>query len=104
MEKLIKTEGITADEQETSIVIERNLDKMTIYTCDNVYITKLNKLIEKNSKDYKIIWTTKTGSKLEAPCKFLSLRAGTTVGTRKPMTVEQKAAFVKRTRGSRKTI
>ena len=53
-------------------------DKMTIYTSDNTWITKLNKLIIKNPEDYQIIWTNNTGSLLKVPVSLLTLRAGKT--------------------------
>ena len=43
------------DEQETSIVFERNSDKMTIWTSDNTMVTKLKKLMTNNPKEYKLV-------------------------------------------------
>ena len=72
--QLCKVENTSIDEQELSIVIERNSDKMVIYTSDNTWITKLNKLILQNPVDYKIVWTNASGSLVEAPANLLTLR------------------------------
>ena len=84
------------DEQETSIVFERNSDKMTIWTSDNTMVTKLKKLMTNNPKEYKLVSiSTYDGQpvayEFEAPKKFLTLKtAGRT------LTDEQRAALVER--------
>lgn len=64
--------GASADEQETTIVLSRTEDKMSIWTTDNTMVTKLRALMVKNPKDYKLVnISTRNGSpaayEFEAP-------------------------------------
>ena len=95
---LYKVENTPSNEQELTIVAERTSDKMTIYTSDNTWITKLNKLIIKNPEDYQIIWTNNTGSLLKVPVSLLTLRAG-----KNQLTAEQKEALSIRLKEARKS-
>lgn len=84
------------DEQETSIVFERNSDKMTIWTSDNTMVTKLKMLITNNPKEYKLVSiSTYDGQpvayEFEAPKKLLTLRTA-----ERTLTDEQRAALAER--------
>ena len=84
--------GAPADEQETTIVLSRTEDKMSIWTTDNTMVTKLRALMNKNPEDYKLInISTCNGApaayEVEAPKKLLSLRSA-----EKTQTEEQRAA------------
>ena len=90
--------GVPSDEQETSIVCERNSDKMTIWTSDNTMVTKLKGLMIKNPDAYKLISISTCDGQpvayeIEAPKKFLSFRS-----TNAPRTIteEQRAASSER--------
>ena len=95
--------GAPADEQETTIVLSRTEDKMSIWTTDNTMVTKLRALMIKNPKDYKLVnISTRNGSpaayEFEAPKKLLSLRADKITRT---LTDEQRAALGERLKASR---
>ena len=95
--------GASADEQETTIVLSRTEDKMSIWTTDNTMVTKLRALMVKNPKDYKLVGiSTRNGSpaayEFEAPKKLLSLRSGETT---RVYTDEQRAAAAERLRAIR---
>ena len=95
--------GIPTDEQETTIVLSRTEDKMSIWTTDNTMVTKLRALMNKNPEDYKLInISTCNGApaayEVEAPKKFLSLRADKITRT---LTDEQRAALGERLKASR---
>ena len=92
--------GIPTDEQETTIVLSRTEDKMSIWTTDNTMVTKLRALMIKNPKDYKLVnISTRNGSpaayEFEAPKKLLSLR------NTMNLTDEQRRAATKRRRAIR---
>ena len=92
--------GIPTDEQETTIVLSRTEDKMSIWTTDNTMVTKLRALMIKNPKDYKLVGiSTCNGApaayEFEAPKKFLSLRS-----TERTSTDEQRAATAERMRAA----
>lgn len=92
--------GIPTDEQETTIVLSRTEDKMSIWTTDNTMVTKLRALMIKNPKDYKLVTvSTCNGApaayEFEAPKKFLSLRSA-----EKTQTEEQRAATAERMRAA----
>lgn len=82
------------DEQETSIVFERNSDKMTIWTSDNTIVTKLRGLMTKSPEEY-ILRSISTydgqpvAYEVEAPKEFLSFRS---VRVTRTMTEEQRIA------------
>ena len=95
--------GASADEQETTIVLSRTEDKMSIWTTDNTMVTKLRALMVKNPKDYKLVnISTRNGSpaayEFEAPKKLLSLRADKITRT---LTDEQRIALGERLKASR---
>lgn len=91
------------DEQETSIVFERNGDKMTIWTSDNTIVTKLRGLMTKSPEEY-ILRSISTydgqpvAYEIEAPKEFLSLRS---VRVTRTMTEEQRIANSERMKAMR---
>lgn len=92
--------GIPTDEQETTIVLSRTEDKMSIWTTDNTMVTKLRALMVKNPKDYKLVGiSTCNGApaayEFEAPKKLLSLR------NTMNLTDEQRAALGERLKASK---
>lgn len=91
------------DEQETSIVFERNSDKMTIWTSDNTIVTKLRGLMTKSPEKY-ILRSISTydgqpvAYEVEAPKEFLSFRS---VRVTRTMTEEQRIANSERMKAMR---
>lgn len=91
------------DEQETSIVFERNSDKMTIWTSDNTMVTKLRGLMIKSPEEY-ILRSISTydgqpvAYEVEAPKEFLSFRS---VRVTRTMTEEQRIANSERMKAMR---
>lgn len=91
------------DEQETSIVFERNSDKMTIWTSDNTTVTKLRGLMTKSPEEY-ILRSISTydgqpvAYEVEAPKEFLSFRS---VRVTRTMTEEQRIANSERMKAMR---
>lgn len=91
------------DEQETSIVFERNSDKMTIWTSDNTMVTKLKGLMTKSPEEY-ILRSISTydgqpvAYEVEAPKEFLSFRS---VRVTRTMTEEQRIANSERMKAMR---
>ena len=95
--------GNSSDEQETSIVCERNGDKMTIWTSDNTMVTKLKGLMIKNPDAYKLISISTCDGQpvayeIEAPKKFLSFRS---TNAPRAITEEQRAASSERMKAMR---
>lgn len=95
--------GIPADEQETTIVLSRTEDKMSIWTTDNTMVTKLRALMNKNPEDYKLVNISTCNDspaayEFEAPKKFLSLRSAE---LNRSYTDEQRAAAAERLRAIR---
>lgn len=95
--ELLKVENTSTEEQETTIILERVSDRMSIYTSDNTMITKLNRLIKANPEEYIIEHTDNTGSFVNAPASLLTLRAKTRVST---LTEEQRQAQAERIRAT----
>lgn len=91
------------DEQETSIVFERNSDRMTIWTSDNTMVTKLRGLMTKSPEEY-ILRSISTydgqpvAYEVEAPKEFLSFRS---VRVTRTMTEEQRIANSERMKAMR---
>lgn len=91
------------DEQETSIVFERNSDRMTIWTSDNTIVTKLRGLMTKSPEEY-ILRSISTydgqpvAYEVEAPKEFLSFRS---VRVTRTMTEEQRIANSERMKAMR---
>ena len=92
--------GIPTDEQETTIVLSRTEDKMSIWTTDNTMVTKLRALMNKSPEDYKLVNISACNGapaayEVEAPKKLLSLR------NTMNLTDEQRAALGERLKASK---
>lgn len=57
--KLETIVNVAGDEQETTITLLRNEDGFRLYTCDNLMITKLNKLINAQNTAWKLEKTSR---------------------------------------------
>ena len=74
--------GNASDESEVCVTALKSEDVASIYTSDNVYLTKFKKLIEANPDVWKITKIverpdgTISGVMLQAPKKCLSFRSG----------------------------
>lgn len=96
LEDLIIT-GNPADEREVNINILKTDETMSIYTSDNVYLTKIKNLIKSNPNKWRITNIvhrkdgTVSGVMAEAPKKALSFRA-TADNNGKELSEEQKEA------------
>lgn len=62
--KLETIVNVAGDEQETTITLLRNEDGFRLYTCDNLMITKLNKLINAQNTAWKLEKTSRTRTEL----------------------------------------
>ena len=73
--------NIPVNEQETTISIMRNSDKAIVYTSDKTMLTKLHKLVKKNSEWKRIDQGRLKGDivseTFECPKKLISLRTAT---------------------------
>ena len=103
VDDIVTIVGVPSDEQETSIVCERNGDKMTIWTSDNTMVTKLRGLMTKSPEEY-ILRSISTydgqpvAYEVEAPKEFLSFRS---VRVTRTMTEEQRIANSERMKAMR---
>lgn len=97
--------GNISDESEVCVTALKSEDIINVYTSDNVYLTKLKKLVEANPDAWKITRVveradgTVSGVMLQAPKKCLSFRASEKTG--RVMTDEEKAAAAERLRAAR---
>lgn len=93
-----------AEEQETSISMMRNDDKVLIFTSDNTFITKLKRVISRCPDNFKCYVSgydrnnNPVGYFIEGPKKILSIRAGK---SKRPLTTEQRAERAARMRKAR---
>lgn len=95
--------GVDVDEQELIVNAMRDEEFFTVYTSDNIYLTKLKKLAAVNPKEWEIIQIVENkgnilGVKFKAPKKLLSFRTATVERT---MTDEQRAAAAERLKAAR---
>lgn len=95
--------GVDVDEQELIVNVMRDEDFFTVYTSDNIYLTKLKKLVAANPKEWEIVQIVENkgnilGVKFKAPKKLLSFR---TVTVERTMTDEQRAAAAERLKAVR---
>ena len=95
--------GVDVDEQELIVNAMRDEDFLTVYTSDNIYLTKLKKLAVANPKEWEIVQIVEAkgnilGVKFKAPKKLLSFRTATVERT---MTDEQRAAAAERLKAVR---
>lgn len=97
--------GNASDESEVCVTALKSEDVASIYTSDNVYLTKFKKLIEANPDVWSITKVierpdgTISGVMLQAPKKCLSFRSGKEV--ERVYTEEQKNALAERLRNMR---
>lgn len=74
--------GNASDESEVCVNAIKSEDIVSIYTSDNIYLTKFKRLIEANPEAWKITQVversdgTVSGVMLQAPKRCLSFRAG----------------------------
>lgn len=72
--------GISTDEQETVINFGRNDETVTCWTSDSTWMTKMDKLIEKNPEEFKCtkeetIDGQVVQKRYEFPKKYVSIRS-----------------------------
>lgn len=97
--------GNISDESEVCVTALKSEDVVNVYTSDNVYLTKLKKLVEANPDAWKITRVveradgTVSGVMLQAPKKCLSFRAGKEV--ERVYTEEQKTELKERLAAAR---
>ena len=97
--------GNPIDESEVCVTALKSEDVAEVYTSDNVYLTKLKKLVEANPDAWKITRVlersdgTVSGVMLQAPKRCLSFRAGKEV--ERVYTEEQKNALAERLKNMR---
>ena len=95
--------NIPVNEQETVINFTRGSDEARIYTTDTTVLTKLHKLISRNSKDWKLVSQDRDSvdhdviaETYSCPKSLISLRAAKRV-----LTDEQREKFIERIKNSR---
>lgn len=92
------------EEQETSISMMRNENKIRIFTSDNTFITKLKRVMSKYPDNFKCYVSgydrnkNPVGYFIEGPKKILSIRTGK---SKKPLSEEERAKRAARMRRSR---
>lgn len=82
--------NIPRDEQETIISFTADDKIAQVYTCDAVYIRKLDRLCEKSPNQYKVIQQDAYSKTYTMPKKLVSFRIP------REMTEEQRAAAKER--------
>lgn len=93
--------GLTIEEQETHINLNRGDSRAEIYTSDTTMMTKLNKLIELPNTEWKLERASKLGNgevigkTYSCPVKFISFR---TKRSSREFTEEEKKAIGERFR------
>lgn len=92
--------GISTDEQETVINFGRNDEMVTCRTSDSTWMTKMDKLIEKNPEEFKCtkeetIDGQVVQKRYEFPKKYVSIRSTT---RKMNLTDEQRRAMAERAR------
>ena len=91
------------EEREVSIQFMTDSNIAHVYTSDYSYMTKLDKLCEKNPTEWKIEYVNKNegdivGKQYTCPRKLISFRANT---TKREMTDEQRLAAAERLKVAR---
>ena len=66
---------INVDEQETVINFGRTDDKVILYTSDRTWMTKLDKLVSVNPKEFRVIEENEVSKRYEFPKSLLSIRS-----------------------------
>lgn len=90
--------GISTDEQETVINFGRNDETVTCWTSDSTWMTKMDKLIEKNPEEFKCtkeetIDGQVVQKRYEFPKKYVSIRSKS---VKRELTKEQRQEYVER--------
>lgn len=90
--------GISTDEQETVINFGRNDEMVTCWTSDSTWMTKMDKLIEKNPEEFKCtkeetIDGQVVQKRYEFPKKYVSIRSKS---VKRELTEEQKQEYAER--------
>lgn len=67
--------GLVLEEQEVNIGFTRVDEVCQLYASDSKWITKMDKLCEKNPEQFKKVAQTKHGCTYEFPKKFLTIRS-----------------------------
>ena len=80
-------------EQETTINIYADSNIAHVYTCDPRYIRKLNKLVDNNPEECKLVRAEDPGFFYEIPISYIKFSKH-----RRNYTLEQKQAFAERMR------
>lgn len=97
--------GNSSEESEVCVTALKSEDFASVYTSDNVYLTRFKKLVEINPDAWKITQVversdgTVSGVMLQVPKRCLSFRAGKEV--ERVYTEEQKNALAERLRNMR---
>lgn len=79
--------ALSKDEQEISIVAERNSEFAFMYCSDQTFITRMDKLVKNNPKQFSVVTETEYGKTYKFPKRFISIR-----GKDRTMSEEQKRA------------
>ena len=79
--------GLSKYEKETIINFNESDEKANIYTRSKTTMTRLDKLVKKNPKDYKLIENEPTQKEYECDKRLISFR------TSKKLSIEQRKAI-----------
>lgn len=95
--------GVAIEEQEIVINSVRDQDYIDVYTSDNMYLTKLKKLVAANPKEWKLFDVYEgrdgiNGVRFRAPKNLLSFRGK---AVERDLTEEQKQAIADRLKEAR---
>ena len=94
---------IPQSEQETTINIDRNGTFAEIYTSDTTKMTKLDKLVEANPNEWKLVRTETCDGDLVAKCYQCPKGYIRFAGKKREYTEEQRAAMAERLRSIKST-
>ena len=94
------------EEQETTIQMDRDSDVATVYTSDYTYMTKLDKHVEGNPDEWRLVGISRLGGDIvgktyECPKKFISFRSKTVTRERE-YTEEERRAIGERLKNAKK--
>ena len=81
--------NIPLSEQETVIVISRDSEMASVYCSDSTWITKMDKLVDKSPKLFKVVKDDGFGKTYSCPKRLVSMRSS--IKSRE-MTDEQRQA------------
>ena len=94
------------EEQETTIQMDRNSDVATVYTSDYTYMTKLDKHVEGNPDEWRLVGISRLGGDIvgktyECPKRLISFRSKTMTRERE-YTEEERRAIGERLKNAKK--